>query len=158
GVAAAHAERREEAEQRDQIDRVAGELRVQRVVEGLDVGVLAARDRERRDAAAPRALEPAGAGLRRQHADDPGIDAAGGDLAEQVLEARALAGEQDGDAERRHVAKIRTCATLTLRRRVARLRRRRSACPSSCPARLRSTTSWSSRTASRTTSCRTRFT
>ena len=46
---------------------VARELRVQRVVEGLDVGMLASRDRERRDAAAPRALEAAGARLRRDH-------------------------------------------------------------------------------------------
>jgi hypothetical protein len=90
-VAAPQLERRQEAEQQHEVGLVPLELGVERVVEGLAVAELLARDRGGRDAAPTRALEAARSCLRRQHPHDAPGHLAGLDAREQILEARPLA-------------------------------------------------------------------
>jgi len=97
---AARLERREEAEARHQVHRLARELRVQGVVEGAQVRELLARHRQRADAPPPGAREAARAALRGEDQHDLRGQRAVVDALAEVLEARALAGEQHRDAQR----------------------------------------------------------
>ena len=59
----------------------------------------AALDDERRDAGPPGAFDAAGVGARRHDADDAGVEPAVGDAVDQVLQRRAAAGQQHGEAD-----------------------------------------------------------
>ena len=71
---------------------------MERVVEARDVGILAARDGDCGDPARLRPPQSEGALLRRKDADDLGGESHV-DLFEEILEARAAAGEEHGEAQ-----------------------------------------------------------
>ena len=97
---AARLERRQEAQEQNQVHVVVSERGVEGVVEGADFRVLLAHHGDGGDPPATGALQAEGLLLRSDHDLHAPRDRTRIDVLEQVLEARSRAREQHRDAQR----------------------------------------------------------